>query len=113
MRSGIRLRPRRLDPRLMRTGLALLLTAAVPAQAVAMVGTVIRPGPIKADPRKPAAVSVSADSKALVAAKVQPTVLEAFKHSDKVRYLVKMKLQADVGGSRGRGPAPGGDAGVC
>ncbi len=99
MRSGIRSRPKHLDSRLMRTGLALLLTAAIPAQALAMVGTGVRPGPIKAGPGKPAAVSVSLDSAATVKAKIQPSVLDAFQHSDKARYLVKLKLQADVAGA--------------
>jgi len=80
----------------MRTGLALLLTAAIPAQAMAMVSIGVRPGPIQAGPSKPVKVSVFGDDKADIGAKVQSTVFEAFKKSDKVTYLVKMKVQADI-----------------
>ena len=96
MRPAIRRSSAGSGPRLIRTGLALLLTAAVPAQAMAAIGVGVKPGPVQSGPGKPAAVSVFGDPSAKGEAKVQSTVLEAFKESDKVSYLVKLKVQADI-----------------
>jgi len=83
---------------LMRAGVALLMTALIPVQALALV----TPGPIR-PVKKPVAPKATALSRWTdlasqnPATKVDPTVQEAFsKGQGQVTYLVKLRTRADI-----------------
>lgn len=95
MRSDFRNRTAGLRSRLVRTGLALLLSASLPAQAV--IAGPIASGPKKPGPSKAPAVSRwAAQSSQNPEAKIDPGLIDAFSKNGRVSYLVKLRTQADV-----------------
>ncbi|MFZ5813775.1 MAG: S8 family serine peptidase [Bacillota bacterium] len=98
MRSDNRSRAVGLRSRLLRTGIALALSALLPLQAVATAApskptsSVGKPGASKA-----AATSRWADQASQnLSAKIDPAVKEAFGRNSQVTYLVKLRTRADV-----------------